>query len=112
MLPAPSKLSRFFENAYDAVNCRPRERRFVAFAWNASYQVLPSGAHMEPMPPYCGNGRRLWITVPVSGKFAYGFLKPRATATEDVIDDVSRVRSAGFVMSIPSAVSLAGSTAL
>ena len=31
---------------------------------------LPSGAQMEPMPAYCGKGRRLCITVPVSGKLA------------------------------------------
>src|SRR5579864_584576 len=96
MLPVPSQLSRFFEKAYDAVKSRPWEKRFVTLACNASYHVLPSGAHIEPIPEYCGNGRRLCSTVPLSGKLGYGLVKPRATATDDVIEELRRVRSAAF----------------
>ena len=54
------------------------------------------------MPLYCGYGRRLWMTVPVSGKLAYGFVKPAATAAGEVMVR-SQQRAVGGVGDVETA---------
>src|SRR5690349_18676427 len=92
---------------------RPLEKRRVNFICSASYQLLPSGENqVDKSSLYSGKGRSDWATVALQGYDAYGTLKPAAAAAVEQIEEVSRLRVAGFVRSRPSDCSLAGEMAL
>src|SRR4029453_13429226 len=113
MLPALVVESRVLENVYARLAVRPGEYRLVTLTCRGSYQEFPSGAHSWPIPLNCGYGRKLWSTVPLAGKFAYGALKPAWTAAGELMADVNKVRVLAFVRSpSPTLRRTSGLTAL
>src|SRR5436190_11027555 len=113
MLPALVVESRDLEKVYAKLAVKPWERRFTTLTCRASYQVEPRGAYIWPTPLYCGNGLRLWSTVPEVGNPASGSLNPAATAPAEVMVEVSSERFAATVRSPrPYLCSTSGLTAL
>ena len=56
-------------------SCSPRENRLLAVNCSELYQVSPKGAFRRGLLVVnCGNGRKDWATVLVSGKPAKGSL--------------------------------------
>ena len=66
------------------MNCQSPKRRCTLIV-AASYHVCPWPLLRDQTFRNCGNGRSDWASVPLSGKFAYGFLKPAATTAGAVI---------------------------
>src|ERR1051325_7307268 len=87
-----------FDRTYELVNCQLPKRRWTLMVV-ASYHVWPWPLLRDQTFRNCGKGRSDWARLPVSGKFAYGFLKPAATTADAVIGCCSkdpRNRNDGF----------------
>src|SRR5690349_21602759 len=76
-----------------------------------SYQELPVD-DVGVMAPYCGNGRRAFVSVVVGGKFANGSEYPAVLTAAEPICEFRRVKSAARERLRPWAARIAGVTAL
>src|SRR5215472_1635720 len=107
---APVPLTRPLAHTNDACIDKPWEKRLATLVCSESYQVLPMGGPRSTAPGErnCGDGRRLWATVCVSGIPGYAGPKPRAIAAGELRKLVSKVRSAALERLSPWAARIAG----